>query len=180
MGARIVVSRKFLPWKAAAAYTRYVYRVGIGAERRRYTHTRTQDTQANALIYLRWDVTINMTFEKFSVGVFRERSRTRARATLPIKNRRPRRDEPGINEIVAAKPPVLVLRHTRPSLPRPPSSTRVPRSWGTAPPYRGRVDEIGALIKLLPGGKAGAHTYVRNFWPFESPWHHRYRFRILS
>jgi len=41
MGACIVVSRKFLPWKVAA-YTRYVYRVGIGAERRGYSGTRTR------------------------------------------------------------------------------------------------------------------------------------------
>lgn len=40
MGAHIAVSRKFLPWKVAA-YTRYVYRVGIGAERRGYIYTRT-------------------------------------------------------------------------------------------------------------------------------------------
>lgn len=89
MGARIVVSRKFLPWKAAA-YTRYVYRVGIGAERRGYvrTYTYSRATHARARIhgrahkihrqrapiYLRWDVMINMTFEKFSVSVFRERS----------------------------------------------------------------------------------------------------------
>lgn len=93
----------------------------------------------------------------------------------------------GINEIVPAEtsflpPSVLVLRHTtpfslslsfRPSPPHP-SVLRVRACtaflrYRTKVPYRGRVDEIGALIKLLPGGKAGAHTYVRNFWSFESP-----------